>query len=466
MATKQNKKLTVSLYTPHAGQMLLHDCPARFRVMSCGRRFGKTLAATNELAKKALEKPSSLNWWVAPTYRQTEIAFNLLAEALTPVMTKDPNKGKMRIELINGSIIECRSAERYENMRGDGPSFVVFDEASKCPKEAWTEVVRPALSDNQGGGIFISTPWGHDWFWELFMRGQDPNEPDYWSHSFPTWANPFIPAKEIDEARRTLPEFVFQQEFEAIFLDDAASVFRKIDQCVAGEFKDPVPGHYYVVGWDVAKQDDYSVITVIDCNTGEVVYFSRFNRVDYSLQLDNYVVPTVRRYNDAHVVMDSTGVGNPILEEAVKRDISVEGYYFTNASKKELIDRTVVAIENRYITYPAISILLSELKVFSYEITKSRNVIYSAPEGKHDDCVISLCLAVWGAKRGSTIPMAITKRDVQEALAMIPQQHKVDDAWIMLRQQQMARNLGWLQSSAPYVAPESSEKNDNTWGVA
>jgi hypothetical protein len=351
-------------------------------------------------------------------------------------------------------------------MRGDGPSFVVFDEASKCPKEAWTEVVRPALADNQGGGIFISTPWGHDWFWELFMRGQDPNEPDYWSHSFPTWANPFIPAKEIDEARRTLPEFVFKQEFEAVFLDDAASVFRKIDQCVAGDFREPEPGHYYVVGWDVAKQDDYSVITVIDCNTGEVVYFNRFNRVDYSMQLDNYVVPTVHRFNNAHVIMDSTGVGNPILEEAIKRDISVEGYYFTNASKKELIDRTVVAIENRYITYPSIPILLSELKAFSYEITKSRNVIYSAPEGQHDDCVISLCLAVWGAKRGATIPFEVTTRKEENATAIIPQTHKVDQAWIMLRQQQMARSLSWVQSSAPYVAPESDGKNDNTWGVA
>jgi hypothetical protein len=358
-------------------------------------------------------------------------------------------------------------------MRGDGPSFVVFDEASKCPKEAWTEVVRPALADNQGGGIFISTPWGRDWFWELFMRGQDPNEPDYWSHSFPTWANPFIPAKEIEEARRTLPEFVFKQEFEAVFLDDAASVFRKIDQCVGGTFEDPIPGHYYVTGWDVAKQDDYSVITTIDCNTGQIVDFQRFNRIDYGLQLDNYVVPTVQRYNNAHVIMDTTGVGSPILEEAQKRDISVEGYYFTNASKKELIDRTVVAIEQHYISYPAIPVLLTELKEFSYEITKSRNVIYGAPEGKHDDCVISLCLAVWGAKRGAEVPMTITTRqNITDAEAkaalekLLTQVKEVDNAAIMLRQQQMARSLAWIGSTASYTAPQSTKQIENGWGIA
>ena len=210
---QNKKKLEIQLYTPHAGQMLLHNSTARFKVMACGRRFGKTLAASNELSKNALEHSSTLNWWVAPTYRQTEIAFEIMAEALAPVLAKPANRSKMRLDLINRSIIECRSAERYENMRGDGPSFVVFDEASKCPKAAWTEVVRPALADKQGKAIFISTPWGRDWFYELFMRGQDDAYPEWWSKSFPTTANPFVPESEIEEARRTLPSWVVEQEF-------------------------------------------------------------------------------------------------------------------------------------------------------------------------------------------------------------------------------------------------------------
>src|ERR1051326_8253357 len=303
------KPLEVQLYTPHQGQILLHESTARFRVMACGRRFGKTLAASNELSKNALENPSTLNWWVAPTYRQTEIAFEIMAEALKPVLAKPANRSKMRLDIINNSVIECRSAERYENMRGDGPSFVVFDEASKCPKAAWTEVVRPALADKQGKAIFISTPWGRDWFWELFNRGQDPDFPEWWSHSFPTTSNPFVPASEVEEARLTLPYHVYAQEFLAEFLDDAATVFRGINECAIGQFKEPQLGHAYVLGWDPAKYQDYSVFTVVDCNTREVVAFERFNGIEYHRQIDEHLVPLVRKYNEAHVIMDITGVG-------------------------------------------------------------------------------------------------------------------------------------------------------------
>lgn len=465
---QQSKQMEVQLYTPHDGQMVLHNSQARFRVMACGRRFGKTLAATNELSKNALECPSTLNWWVAPTYRQTEIAFEIMAEALKPVLTKPANRSRMRLDLVNNSVIECRSAERYENMRGDGPSFVVFDEASKIPKAAWTEVVRPALADKQGKAIFISTPWGRDWFWELYMRGQDKEFPDWWSKSFPTTANPFVPVAEVEEARKTLPWHVFAQEFLAEFLDDAATVFRGVDRCAIGSFKEPQIGHHYIIGWDAAKYQDYSVFTVMDCNTQEVVSFDRFNGIEYNLQIDEHLVPLVRKYNDAHVIMDVTGVGDPLMEEVRKREIGVEGFYFTNTSKKELIDRTVVAIEHGYISYPPIPELLNELKAFSYEITRSKNIVYSAPEGEHDDCVISLCLAVHGAKIGAPIAFSTsTARDVEKAVleaALTPQVHKVDDAFIMHRQQLMAKSLAMLGQSAPMHGVEIEK--DSGWGIA
>ncbi len=462
MTPQKRQKIKVRLYDPHAGQMLLHDCPARFRVMCCGRRFGKTLAATNELAKKALEKPSSLNWWIAPTYRQTEIAFNLLTEALKPVMSKDPNHTKMRIDLINGAIIECRSAERYENLRGDGPSFVVFDEASKCPQKAWTEVVRPALADNEGGGIFISTPWGRDWFYELFLRGQDPTETEWWSKSFPTSANPFIPTKEIEEAKRTLPELVFEQEFMARFLDDAASVFRRVASCIGDTLLEgPEYGHHYVIGWDVAKYTDYSVCIVVDVMTHRVVEFQRFHGMEYQRQSDNVVVPLVQKWNDAHIVMDSTGVGDPILEQMQERDLSVEGYYFTNASKKKLIDRTVIAIEKQMILYPNNEILVEELKAYGYEFTRSGNIVYSAPEGKHDDCVISLALAVYGAKIGGVVPFSMSNSS-GIMIAKAPKIITIDDEFIMKRQEQMARTLNFIKEGAQVVKIDQN----SGWGIS
>lgn len=461
------QKQRIKLYTPHSGQLKLHQSSARFRVMACGRRFGKTLAATNELAKNALEHNNTLNWWVAPTYRQTEIAFELLADALKPVMAKPPNKSKMRLDLINGSVLECRSAERYENMRGDGPSFVVFDEASKCPKAAWTEVIRPALADKQGRAIFISTPWGRDWFWELFQRGQNPEFPDWWSASFPTTANPFIPESEVEEARLTLPWTIFAQEFLAEFLEDAAGVFRNVDGCSGGEFKEPVYGHNYVIGWDVAKYQDYSVFTVIDCHTQEVVYIERFNGIEYKSQIKYHLIPLVHKYNQAHVIMDITGVGDPLLEEVRSQDIGSEGYYFTNTSKKALVDRAVIVLEQERIKYPKYPQLIHELKAFSYELTKSGNIIYKAPEGEHDDCVISLCLALWGAKIGAVVAYATTaKTTLTEADVSnkIPGYQQVDSAFLMKRQDDMAKSLRILGIHAPYQSVEIA--GDSEWGIA
>lgn len=470
MIAPSQQAIKVQLYTPHSGQMALHDCMARFRVMACGRRFGKTLAATNELAKKSLQKASSLNWWIAPTYRQTEIAFELLVNALQPVLKKEANRSKMRLDLINGSVIECRSAERYENMRGDGPSFAVFDEASKCPRAAWYEVVRPALMDNEGGAIFISTPWGHDWFWELFMRGQDTERyPDWWSQSFPTSSNPFIPAADIEEARLTTPQAIFEQEYLAVFNDDASSVFRSVDHNVReGWFKEPVLGHFYAVGWDVAKYQDYSVFTVIDCNARDVVYWKRFNGMGYPAQIDNHLVPIIKKYNDAHVVMDITGVGDSVLDAVRERDLDVEGFYFTNSSKKQLIDAAVIAIEQGNLTYPKIQIMIDELKAYSYDYTASHNVVYSAPEGQHDDAVISLALAIHGAKLGGHIPLLSSLRSemrVHEEQIVIPKEQRVDDAVLAERQRLMAKSLRFVGSSMRYQTVSTID-HGSEWGVA
>lgn len=477
-ASEQNK-YTIKLYTPHDGQLLLHNNTARFRVMCCGRRFGKTLAATNELARKALEKRASLNWWIAPTYSQTSIAFELLSEALAPVLSKRPNHGKLRLDLINGSVIECKSAEAYENLRGHGPNFVVFDEASKCPREAWEQVVSPALASSQGGAIFISTPWGRDWFYDLFMLGQDDTQDEWWSHSFPTAANPFIPEKEIDFQRRTLPEFVFAQEFMAVFLDDAASTFRKVDSCIAGTWMEPEYGHSYVIGWDIAKYDDYSVLSVMDTQTHHLVNFDRFNRITYQDQIDNHVVPLAKKYNNAKILMDGTGVGDAVYEELKKRDVDCSAYKMDSNTKKRLIvDKTVVAIEHGYITYPNHPILIEELKTYGFKLTPSGVYVYSAPDGKHDDCVISLCLAVWGAKISGPIPMAISRRierpavtttmaeiiDADNASKAVPVVQQVDDAFIMQRQIQMAKLLKQLGSSAPYQATDIPK--DSMWGAA
>ncbi len=152
------------------------------------------------------------------------------------------------------------------------------------------------------------------------------------------------------------------------------------------------------MGWDVAKYQDYSVVTVIDCHTRRLVAFKRINQIDYSVQVE--MVSRIAQEFNATVYMDVTGVGDAPAEylkkEAAKRGFRVEEYLFTNASKKILVEKLQIAIQNGDIELPDIPVLVNELKIYEYQMTAARNITYGAPKGAHDDCATSLMLANYG----------------------------------------------------------------------
>jgi hypothetical protein len=366
--------------------------------MNCGRRFGKTIAAANEVCKFACEHENTLSWWVAPTYRQARIAYRQMKKALA-ALTIRSSDAELRIELINGSVIECRSADNPDNLRGEGLHMLVVEEAAMLPAKTWYEILRPMLSDTNGRAVFISTPKGRNWFYEIFQRGLDPLRTEYASFTFPTSVNPYVPAEEIENARQDLPEDTFRQEYLAEFLEESAGVFRGIDACIYGEYiaEEPQPGHQYFMGWDVAKYHDFSVMTVIDAFTNRVVYFYRTNQTSYEVQIKK-AAEIANRYN-AYVLQDVTGVGDPILE-SLKALVGADGYLFTNASKKILVEHLQLAFQHRTISIPNIAVLIAELRVFEYKFNPvTRVVTYGAPDNAHDDCVISLALAYFAAAR-------------------------------------------------------------------
>jgi len=303
-------------------------------------------------------------------------------------------KSTRRIELVNGSAIEFKSADRFDNLRGARVDFLVIDEAAMVDRDAWELTLRPTLSDTQGRAMFISTPRGRNWFYELFARGQDQQYPEYESFTFPTSSNPYIKDEEIEEARATLPSDVFSQEYRAEFMENSAGAFRHIHNCVKGTLEEPQSGHVYVIGWDAAKHSDFSVITVVDVERKHVVAFDRFTGIDYTFQLQR-LKAVATKYNNARVVMDSTGQGDPLLEQVRALGIDVEGMTFTNARKKQHIENLALQIEQEEVSFPEIKELINELSIYEYERTRAGNVTYAAPSGYHDDCVISLALAVW-----------------------------------------------------------------------
>ena len=382
-------------WAPHRAQWEISVSSARFKIVSCGRRFGKTLGAYMDELVFAAEHPGSICWWVAPVYKELGLSITPIVRDRTPqefIGKKLEQQEVIRfLQLRNGSEIWFHSAENPETLRGGGIDYLVVDEPALMKRSVWENVLRPALSDRKGRVVFISTPKGGNWFRELWSRGQDPLFPDYKSWSFPTVANPYIDAGEVEDARRTLPEMVFRQEYLAEFLEDIGAVFRRVtDHVVKDELQSR--GSRCLVGVDLAKHQDFTVLTAMD-ESGQVVGFDRFQQLDWVFQKQR-IKGFAERF-DGKVLMDSTGVGDPIFDDLSRMGLDVEGYKFTAPSKKALVENLSTMLDNDEITYPEIPELINELRIFGYKMGPSGNVSYSAPEGYHDDCVVSLALAAW-----------------------------------------------------------------------
>jgi Terminase large subunit, T4likevirus-type, N-terminal len=190
-------------------------CPERFRVLVAGRRFGKTYLALTELCQAAWGQ-GRLAWYVAPTYKQAKrIAWKPLKELTRPYWAARPNETDLRIELTSGGTICLRGADNYDSLRGDGLDFLVLDEYASIAREAWTEVLRPALADKQGRALFIGTPRGFNHFYELVESAD--TQPDWKKFQFTTAEGGNVSRQELQSAARELDERTYRQEFEASF---------------------------------------------------------------------------------------------------------------------------------------------------------------------------------------------------------------------------------------------------------
>jgi len=410
----RERKLMLELYTPQDWQLEVHQCPARFRCVVCGRRAGKSYAGVNEIAAYSWENTEYPSWWVAPTYGQAEKGFTVCTQKFeSAIKSKTQAQGRMTITWKSGGKTVFQSAERYENLRGEGVGLMVLDEAAFMARAAWEQVLRPMLSDTMGRALFTTTPKGKNWVYGIYQRGEDPEQTDYASFKVPTSTSIYVPDSEVEEARSTLPADVFAQEYLADFLDEAAGVFHGVEACVFGELYEPgvTPdrlGHRYALGVDLAKHTDFTVLVVIDVDAtrdGVVVPhvcgFQRLNTLDWQLQMD-LIAQTSALYGGAPVLLDSTGIGDPIHDFLRAKGVPVFPYLLVGQRKVQLIQNLSVTMQMKSVSFPDIPVLRQELSSYQYTISPSGGFVYSAPDGDHDDTVIALALAVWAAQHPVT----------------------------------------------------------------
>ena len=203
---------------------------ARFKVLICGRRWGKTVFSISQLLEHA-SKPNQKVWYVAPTYRQAEqIVWTQLKDILRlKHWAKKLNETRLSANLINGSIIALKGADNYDGVRGVGLNFLCIDEFADVNDKAWYEVLRPTLSDTQGKALFCGTPKGFNWAYELYKKGQVKDE-GWSSWQYTTLDGGFVSVDEIESARADLDERTFKQEYEASFVTYSGSVYYAFDR--------------------------------------------------------------------------------------------------------------------------------------------------------------------------------------------------------------------------------------------
>lgn len=422
-------------YSPHEGQKIFHAAFSekdelgrrahKFFVLNCGRRWGKDRASIIQYITEFITLdnrppdpaliPHTHGWIVAPTYKMSLQSWRELKAFFPADLVKKIDNNEKILETKRGGIIEVKSAHKPDDLVSVGLDLLLVTEAARVPELAWQNL-RPTLNSPGRLGITIlnSTPKGNNWFSRAYWLGQEylpdgsPNPihlKSYWSMTAPTLQNSYLDDEQkadIESARNEVPEDVYAQEYEAKILENGSTVFRGIFKVIGGMLlPGPRPGRRYVMGVDLGKVRDFTVMTVMDKDSKQVVYWQRINRFDWNIILDA-VVTVGRQWRVVKLMYDQTGIGEPIGDFIKKKfgQNVVEGYTSgSNKQKVDLIQPLQVAIEQGAISFPRIKELVEELSDYEYQITDRGNWTMSAPEGKHDDTVISLALAVRAASQ-------------------------------------------------------------------
>lgn len=377
---------------PHAGQRQVHESSARFKVLAAGRRWGKTRLGVNECLDVASKGGRA--WWVSPSYKTSEVGWRPLRRIAGRANAKI-RKVDRNIVLPGGGTVTVRSADNPDSLRGEGLDFVVLDECAFMKQEAWLGALRPALSDRLGRALFISTPKGRGWFWQLWQQGKQGDK-DYESWQFPTSVNPYIAESEIEAAHRNLPERVFRQEYLADFIEDAGAVFRRVMDCATADgCEEPVKDHEYLFGVDWGKLNDFTVIIVLDIVTKAAVYLDRFNQIDYAIQTQR-LHALAEKFKPTTIIAERNSMGEPLIEQLQRMNLPVQPFLTTSATKTQAIESLVLAFERQEIAIIPDQVLIGELQAYTMDKLPSGRLHYSAPAGMHDDTVMALALAWHG----------------------------------------------------------------------
>lgn len=362
-------------------------CQERYGIVEASTKSGKTAGCMVWLVELAIKGKSGQNfWWVAPIYAQARMVYKRVKRAI-PRAIYTQNDSELTLSLLNGTTVWFKGADKPDSLYGEDVHGAVIDEATRCKEGAW-HAVRSTLTATRGPVRIIGNVKGRrNWAYTL-ARKAEAGAPDM-HYAKITAADAvaagMLAADEVADAKRQLPDAVYRELYEAEPSDDQGNPFGL--SAIRASIVPALSQHPVVAwGWDLAKSTDWTVGVGLD-KDGAVAQFERW-QAPWEETINRIVAAT-----KAPALVDSTGVGDPVLEGLQKHNrLLFEGFKFSAPSKQQLMEGLAVAIQQRVVSYPD-GVIVNELEAFEYVYTRT-GVQYSAPAGLHDDAVCALALAV------------------------------------------------------------------------
>lgn len=381
---------TRPLLYPKQFAAIFDEC--RYSIIMASTKSGKTHGCIVWLSDCAINSKMQGNyWWIAPSHDQSEIAYRRTKRHLDDLkIGYTNNETKKRIELNhNGARLEFKSGEIPDKLYGEDVHAAVIDEASRIREESF-HAVRSTLTATKGhlriiGNVKAKNNWSYK-LWQVAKMGNDPSMAYHKLDAYDAIEGGIFDIEELEDARKKLPPHVFAALYLAEPADDGMNPFGldAIRRCIA-KLSIAKPVCY---GIDLAKSRDWTVLIGLD-KDGVVCKFERWQAPwELTIKKIHSIVGSTQS------LVDSTGVGDPVLESLQKYGRNYEGYKFTMPSKQQLMEGLAVAIHNQTIRFPD-GIIVSELELFEYEYTRT-GVRYNSPVDMaeiHDDTVCALALA-------------------------------------------------------------------------
>lgn len=383
----------------HKAQSQIANDRHRFRVVNCGRRFGKTTLAVYEMVAKASGKENGSVAYIAPTYQQArDIAWNQLKQICIPILYGKPNESRLELNISNKygrkSTIYLRGWEAVETLRGQRFDFLVLDEISQYRNFwiNWQEVLRPTLTDTQGEVLFISTPKGFNHFYDLYNLQIKDN--DYISYHFTSYDNPFIQEEELNKAKKELTEDRFAQEYLADFRKTSGLVYKEFDRgkhLFGGEYQEIMKGQNKVFGGvDFGFTNPAAAITIRKDNDQKYYITEEwYRRQQTDAQIADYVAAL--RWNECYPDPESASG----CEELRRRNVNLREVIKNKDSVRNGINAVRELFKaNRLFIHDSCVNLIMELETYSYPDRKPDHNEEENPIKENDHAVDAMRYAL------------------------------------------------------------------------